>query len=185
MSLMTSLYVPCASSPQHLTVEKVQSAKPLGSLPKGGGETTPERGWTGPQVGVLPCPPGAYESMLLAVPIRDIMPLGQKSRISRLPRRGWVMVTVTATCSRVLIPDCSRSAVLTGKGKVVRMEPSLNRRHVLSSAPFCPLPEFSQEGDDGEKGLRRRCWGRRGERQLRSSGEAGCWASPSTPRAGR
>lgn len=64
-----------------------------------------------------PVPLGAYESMLLVVPIRDIIPLGQKSRISRLPRRGWVMVTVTATCSRVLMPESSRSAVLTGKGK--------------------------------------------------------------------
>lgn len=62
--------------------------------------------------------PRAYESMLLAVPIRDIMPLGQKSLISRLPRRGWVMVTVTATCSSVLMPESCRSAALTGKGKV-------------------------------------------------------------------
>lgn len=140
MSLMTSLYVPCASSPQHRTVEKVQSAKPLGSLPKGE-EKQSARGlrslsheaghgpWLSclgpPGLGVLPCsvslrnpvPLGAYESMLLVVPIRDIMPLGQKSLISRLPRRGWVMVTVTATCSRVLMPESSRSAVVTGKEK--------------------------------------------------------------------
>lgn len=30
----------------------------------------------------------AYESMLRVVPISDMMPLGQKSLISRLPRRG-------------------------------------------------------------------------------------------------
>lgn len=35
-SLMMSLYMPWASSPQHRTVEKVQSAKPLGSLQEGG-----------------------------------------------------------------------------------------------------------------------------------------------------
>lgn len=60
--------------------------------------------------------PSAYESMLLVVPIRDIMPLGQKSLISRLPRRGCVMVTVTATCSRVLMPESCRSVVVTMKG---------------------------------------------------------------------
>lgn len=65
------------------------------------------------------CPLGAHESMLRVVPIRDIIPLGHNSRISRLPRRGWVMVTVTATCSRVLMPDSSRSAGVTGKGKGV------------------------------------------------------------------
>lgn len=69
------------------------------------------------QQGPLHPVPQAYESMLLAVPIRDIMPLGQKSLISRLPRRGWVMVTVTATCSSVFMPESCRSAALTGKGK--------------------------------------------------------------------
>lgn len=31
---------------------------------------------------------GTYESMLRGVPMRDIMPLGQKSCSSKLPRRG-------------------------------------------------------------------------------------------------
>lgn len=42
-SLMTSLYVPLALSPQHRTVEKVQSLKPLGSL---GAEQSREPGST-------------------------------------------------------------------------------------------------------------------------------------------
>lgn len=41
------------------------------------------------------------------------MPLGQKSFTSKLPRRGWVMEMVTATCSRVFSPDMSRSILLT------------------------------------------------------------------------
>lgn len=72
-------------------MEKVQSANPLGSLPGWGGEAT-HQGEVA-QAGQLGTPtapvlPGAYESMLLVVPIRDIMPLGQKSLTSRLPRRG-------------------------------------------------------------------------------------------------
>lgn len=54
-----------------------------------------------------------YESRLRGAPIKDIMPLGQNSFSSKLPRRGWVMETVTATCSRVFSPDISRSILLT------------------------------------------------------------------------
>lgn len=91
-------------------------SKAIGVPAEGGGRSRELRGraraWPCPAV---PAPPGAHESMLLVVPIRDIMPLGQKSLISRLPRRGCVMVTVTATCSRVRMPESCRSALLTGK----------------------------------------------------------------------
>lgn len=43
----------------------------------------------------------------------DVIPLGQINTNSTLPRQGWVTVTVTATCSRVSIPDCLRSAAET------------------------------------------------------------------------
>lgn len=71
MSLMTSLYTPCASSPQHRTVEKVQSAKPLGSLPKGE-DNQPVRGpqpepWGCPWAALAFCPAAGAPSPALAL----------------------------------------------------------------------------------------------------------------------
>lgn len=73
-----------------------------------------------------------YESMLRGAPIRDIMPLGQESFSSKLPRRGWVMDTVTATCSRVLSPDISRSILLTVGGQAGRLG-NQPHKHILTS----------------------------------------------------
>ena len=54
-----------------------------------------------------------YLSMARRAPMIDVIPLGQTNTISRLPRQGWVIVTVTATCSSVSIPDRFRSAAET------------------------------------------------------------------------
>lgn len=71
---------------------------------------------------------GTHESMLRAAPIKDSMPLGQSRRISRFPRRGWLMVTVTATCSRVLMPERSRSASVTEEERRKQQSRNLPRR---------------------------------------------------------
>lgn len=93
----------------------------LGTYRRVGGPGVMERcAWATTAGWLLPFPGlrHTHESMLRAVPIKDSMPLGQRRRISRLPRQGWVMVTVTATCSRVLIPDRARSASVT-EGRVL------------------------------------------------------------------
>ena len=54
-----------------------------------------------------------YLSRARRAPMIDVIPLGQTNTISRLPRQGWVIVTVTATCSSVSIPDRFRSAAET------------------------------------------------------------------------
>lgn len=56
---------------------------------------------------------GPYLSIVRRAPISDVIPLGQSNSISKLPRQGWLMVTVTATCSSVFIPDCLRSSAET------------------------------------------------------------------------
>lgn len=43
----------------------------------------------------------------------DVIPLGHSNSISKFPRQGCVIVTVTATCSSVFIPDCLRSSAET------------------------------------------------------------------------
>lgn len=52
--------------------------------------------------------------MTRRAPTTEVIPLGQTSTISRVPRQGWAMVTVTATCSSVFSPDWLRSAAETG-----------------------------------------------------------------------
>lgn len=54
-----------------------------------------------------------YLSMARRAPMTDVIPLGQTNLISKFPRQGWVIVTVTATCSSVFNPDCLRSAAET------------------------------------------------------------------------
>ncbi|KAG9328176.1 hypothetical protein JZ751_015913 [Albula glossodonta] len=49
-----------------------------------------------------------HVSRVRRAPMSDVIPLGQTSVTSTSPRRGWVIVTVTDTCSSVCIPDCSR-----------------------------------------------------------------------------
>lgn len=48
-------------------------------------------------------------SMARRAPMTEIIPLGQTSTSSKLPRQGCVTVTVTATCSNVSSTDCFRS----------------------------------------------------------------------------
>ena len=45
--------------------------------------------------------------------MREDIPLGQSSTISTVPRRGWAIVMVIDTCSKVFMPDCFRSAAVT------------------------------------------------------------------------
>lgn len=54
-----------------------------------------------------------YLSMTRRAPMTDAIPLGQTKTISTFPRQGWAIVTVTATCSSVSIPDGLRSAAET------------------------------------------------------------------------
>lgn len=84
------------------------------------------------------------------------MPLGQKSFSSKLPRRGWVMDTVTATCSRVLSPDISRSILLTVGGQAVRLG-NQPHKHTLTSSQntlgTCPLKPQRNTHGNSECGL--------------------------------
>lgn len=59
--------------------------------------------------------------MARRAPMTDVIPLGQINTNSTLPRQGWMTVTVTATCSRVSIPDCLRSAAETDGEETERL----------------------------------------------------------------
>lgn len=54
-----------------------------------------------------------YLSTVRRAPTSDVILLGQSNSIFKSPRHGWVMVTVTATCSSVFIPDGLRSSAET------------------------------------------------------------------------
>jgi len=56
-------------------------------------------------------------SMARRAPMTDVMPPGQTSTICTLPRHGCAIVTVTAACSSVSMPDCLRSSAETGGGE--------------------------------------------------------------------
>lgn len=87
----------------------------------------------------------AYVSKALLAPMSEVIPLGQTSIISTFPRRGWVSVTVTATCSKVFTPDCLRSTAVTEKERP-KTERVTFKHITVSNLVFCNLKYVKQIG---------------------------------------